>query len=82
MSLTAPDIIGFVGVALVVVTYGLSQLGRMDVTRPAYPALNALGAAFILVSLHFRPNPASFAIEAFWLAISLIGLARALRARR
>lgn len=80
--LTAPDLFGYAGVGLVVITYGLSQLGRMDVKRPLYPALNGVGALLILVSLYFRPNPPSVVIEFFWLAISLVGLIRALAGRR
>lgn len=74
--LTLPDIVGYVGVAFVVGTYFLSQIGRMDSTRALYPALNALGALMILVSLAYRPNPPSIVIELFWLAISLVGLTR------
>lgn len=73
---TGPDLIGYVGVAFVVVTYFLSQIGRMDATRPLYPALNALGALMILISLANRPNPASIVIEFFWLVISIVGLVR------
>jgi hypothetical protein len=80
--LTAPDLLGYAGVGLVVVTYGLSQLGRMDVKRPLYPGLNGVGALLILVSLYFRPNPPSVVIEFFWLAVSLVGLIRALAGRR
>ena len=76
--LTVPDIVGYVGVALVVVTYFLSQIGRMDATRALYPGLNAIGALMILVSLYYRPNPPSVVIEFFWLAISIVGLARVL----
>ena len=79
MTLTVPDMIGFVGVGLIVVTYFLSQTGRMDVSRPAYPALNGIGALLILFSLYFAPNAASIVVELFWLAISAIGLVRALR---
>jgi len=73
-----PDLVGYVGVAFVVITYFLSQVGRMDATRALYPGLNAVGALMILVSLYFRPNPPSVVIEFFWLAISLVGLVRAL----
>ena len=76
---TVPDLLGYAGVGLVVVTYGLSQMGRMEVKRPLYPALNGVGALLILVSLYFRPNPPSVVIEFFWLAISVFGLIRALR---
>lgn len=79
--MTWQDIVGFIGVAFVVATYFLIQIGRMDATAPLYPALNALGAALILFSLAFTFNAASVVIETFWLAISAIGLVRALRKR-
>lgn len=81
MPATFPDLIGYAGVACVVATYFLSQIGRMDSTRPAYPAINTVGAVLILYSLYHRPNPPSIVIEAFWLAISLVGLIRSLRKR-
>ncbi len=77
-SLTGADIVGLVGVSFVVGTYFLSQIGKMDVTRPLYPALNGLGALFILYSLFHTFNMASFVIELFWLGISLVGLVRSL----
>lgn len=77
-TLTSADIVGFVGVSFVVGTYFLSQMGRMNVNRPLYPALNGAGALLILFSLSFTFNAASFVIELFWLAISLAGLLRAL----
>jgi hypothetical protein len=54
MGQTIPDIVGYCGVALVVGTYFLSQVGKMDSTRTLYPALNALGALLILYSLAHR----------------------------
>ena len=82
MHIALSDIVGFAGVALIVTTYLLSQLGRMIVTRPLYPALNAAGALLILISLAYTMNLASAAIEGFWLVISLIGLVRALTVKR
>ncbi|PQA88594.1 CBU_0592 family membrane protein [Hyphococcus luteus] len=79
MHLTLPDFIGFAGVALVVGTYFLSQVGRMEVRRPLYPGLNGLGSLLILYSLSNTFNAASFVIEMFWLLISAIGLFRAFR---
>ncbi len=77
MQLTLPDFVGFTGVALVVGTYFLSQVGRMDVRRPLYPGLNGVGSLLILYSLSNTFNAASFVIELFWLLISAIGLFRA-----
>ena len=76
MGFEISDIVGYAGVALVVGTYFLSQVGKMDSTRTLYPALNAVGALLILYSLAHRPNPPSIVIEFFWLAISLVGLVR------
>lgn len=81
MAFTLADFIGFVGVALIVSTYFMSQIGRMDVSKPLYPALNGLGALCILYSLSHTFNAASFVIELFWLLISVIGLVRALKLR-
>jgi hypothetical protein len=78
MTFTSADIVGLVGVSFVVGTYFMSQIGRMDVTRPLYPALNGLGALLILFSLYHTFNMASFVIEMFWLGISLVGLVRSL----
>ncbi len=81
MDITPSDVVGFVGVAFVVGTYFLSQIGRMDVQQPLYPALNSIGAVFILFSLVHTFNAASFVIEIFWLGISLVGLIRAIMVR-
>lgn len=76
--LTLADLIGFVGVACVVGTYFLSQIGKMISTDPAYPAINAIGAVLILYSLSHTPNAASIVIEGFWLLISITGFVRAI----
>lgn len=78
MELHPHDFVGLAGVFLVVGTYFLSQIGKMDVKRPLYPALNGVGALLILFSLSYTFNAASFVIELFWLTISIIGVARAL----
>ena len=41
-----------------------------------------IGAVLLLVSLIYKPNPASILIEFAWFGISVIGLIRALRARQ
>ncbi len=81
-SLHLPDLAGLIGVAFIVATYFLSQIGRMNANRPAYPAINALGALLILWSLAYSFNFASFVIEVFWLLISIVGLVRALGGAR
>ncbi len=81
-SLGLSDVVGFTGVALLIGTYGALQIGRMSADDPLYSILNALAALLILFSLFFSFNAASFVIEIFWFIISIIGLLRALRARK
>ena len=83
MSLAiAADAIGLIGALLIITAYLLLQTGRLDAQTLAFSAINALGAASILVSLMFKFNLSAFAIEAFWLLISLFGVFRALQRRR
>lgn len=77
MDIMPHDLVGLIGVSFIVATYFLSQIGRMDISRPLYPAVNGIGALLILFSLYFTFNAASFVIELFWLAISAVGLVRA-----
>ncbi len=79
--MTFPDLIGLIGVALILIAYAGVQSGRLPAADWRFSAVNAAGAALILVSLWFTFNLASFVIEIAWLVISLWGLWRALRGR-
>jgi len=81
MSYQWHDLVGNLGVACVLGTYLLMQLGRMDIHQPGYSTLNAIGAVLIIVSLVYDFNLSSFIIEIAWLAISLYGLLRWYRSR-
>ncbi|MCZ6828249.1 MAG: hypothetical protein O7F73_01425 [Gammaproteobacteria bacterium] len=74
------DFLGNVGVVLILTTYLLLQLERLSGTSLLYSALNAMGAALILVSLVFEFNMSAFMVELFWLLISMIGIGIKLRA--
>lgn len=76
------DVVGMVGVALVMVMYILLQTGRTTAERPSFSIGNAVGSALILYSLAFDFNFAAALIEVFWLLISLYGIWRALRMKR
>lgn len=81
MNVQWHDLVGGVGVAAIVGTYLMLQLGRLSARSLAYSVLNAVGAALILVSLAREFNLAAAVIEAFWLAISLYGVLAWLRRR-
>ena len=66
------------GMSFIVATYFLLQVGRIESQSLAYSVANGLGAAGILFSLYFDFNLSAFAIEAFWLMISIYGIYRAM----
>lgn len=73
------DFVGNLGVFMILLSYFLLQMDKIDPKSLGYSMLNALGAILICVSLYFNFNLSSFIIEIFWLAISLFGIYRALR---
>jgi hypothetical protein len=75
------DILGTVGVGVIVVTYFLLQIGRIKSDELIYSLLNGVGAAMILISLYYDFNLPSVVVEAFWLVISVFGIIRYLAAR-
>lgn len=76
------NLVGNLGVLLIVGTYFLVQIGRMSATEAPYVASNGAGALFILYSLSFEFNLSAFLIEVIWLLISIIGLIRIWRRRQ
>ena len=73
------DIVGLVGVGLVLLAYFLLQTGKMSSTDIRYSVLNLLGSIALLISLTQTFNLASVVIEIAWICISLLGLWRALK---
>lgn len=76
MSYAWYDIIGTLGVAVIIGTYVLLQTEKLRSDTIGYSMLNAIGAALILVSLYFDFNFPSFVVEFFWLLISLFGISK------
>jgi len=80
--MTLPNLIGGAGALTIVAAYLLLQTGRLPAESLRYSLANALGAAGILCSLAYEFNASAFAIEFFWLLISLYGIYRWLTLRR
>ena len=76
------DLVGNLGVLLMVIAYLLLQLEKLSSSALSYLLLNAVGAIMVMISLMFRFNLSAFLMEAFWLLISLYGLAKPLLSRR
>ena len=76
MSYAWYDIVGTLGVAVIIVTYVLLQIEKIRSEQLSYSVLNAAGASLILVSLYFDFNFPSLVVEFFWLLISLFGIGK------
>ena len=70
------DILGTLGVGVIILAYILLQIGRLRSEQLMYSLMNAIGAALILISLYYSFNFPSFIVEFFWLLISLFGIGK------
>ena len=61
---------------LVLLSYLLVQLDRIDTKGFLYSLTNGLGAALLCISLYINFNMSGLLIESSWLLISLYGLYR------
>jgi len=82
MNLAWYDLVGLAGTLTILVAYFLLQSGRLQGNGLGYQLLNLFGAGGILVSLLGGFNLSVFLLEAAWMAVSLYGIVRTLRARR
>ncbi|MEM1088817.1 MAG: hypothetical protein AAF552_08110 [Pseudomonadota bacterium] len=76
------DVLGMIGVALLLLAYLSLQRGWCSASAWPYYAANAAGAGLILLSLWVDFNLSAFVIETCWLGISLLGLVSSLRSNR
>jgi len=76
----AADLFGFAGMACIIFAYGY-----ITVIKAPNPfvqhGVNLAGAALLAISLTVNTNMASMVLEAFWAAIAIWGLAKAVLSR-
>ncbi|HZE68080.1 MAG TPA: hypothetical protein VE135_00975 [Pyrinomonadaceae bacterium] len=70
------DLVGMIGVLLIVTSYALLQLDKMRSSAISFSLLNAIGAGLIIVSLLFSFNLSAFLMELFWFVMSVFGAIR------
>jgi hypothetical protein len=80
--MSLPDIIGLLGVTIIVVTYYKLQLEKIDSKSLEYSLSNMIGSILILTSLLFNWNLSSAIIEVVWITISLIGVVKYFRNKK
>ena len=74
--MTIYDVIGLTGTVVMLATYGLTVLGKIDAQRAPALAGNFLGAGAVLISLSHDFNLSAAVIETTWALIAGIGLIR------
>ena len=79
MSYGVLDLVGNVGVVILVATFLMLQLNKLPSDGLAYSLLNAIGASLIVVSLLFDFNLSALLMEVFWVLISFVGIYRYFR---
>lgn len=75
------DVLGNIGVLLILGTYAALQAGRIAADAMAYSVCNALGAGLVTLSLLFEFNLSAFVIETAWVVVSVYGIVRVARRR-
>jgi len=75
------DLLGNIGVIVLMITYLMLQLNKLSSDSLAYSVLNAVGAGLIVVSLTSNFNLSALMVEVFWVLISCVGIYRYLRLR-
>ena len=73
--------VGLAGVLVVLLAYFGLQAGRLRGDGVPFQLANIAGAAGIAVSLVYDFNLSAMAIELSWIAISIYGLVRGVKAR-
>ena len=76
------DCAGLLGVIALLFAFFLLQAGKLHGNGFVYQLLNALGAGAVLVSLFYAFNLSAFLMELAWLAVSIYGMVRGMRAKR
>jgi len=76
------DLMGNIGVAVIILSYLALQLERVDSRSIRYSMLNGVGALLVIFSLMFEFNLSAFIIEAFWVLISVLGIIRRLKVNK
>jgi len=74
MNYSLYNFIGNPGVFLIIFSYLLLQLKKIDSSGIPYSLINLFGALFVIILLIENFNMSAFVLEVFWVAISFVGV--------
>ncbi len=81
-SMTFVDIIGFIGVSLILLAYFLNLNGRLQPEQLSYILMNLIGATLACIASIMMSYYPFVLLEGVWTAVSLAALIRYLRKNR
>ena len=76
-----PDIVGTLGVGIILLAYFQIQTGRITADYLRYSVLNLMGSLMMLFSLFYQWNTPSVIIQTCWITISIYGIRKVMKAR-
>ena len=71
---TWSDFIGNIGVVILLTTYYLNVVGKIDSKGWQYNLANLIVAVLLGINLYYKPNISSIIIEIVWFIIASYGL--------
>ena len=77
-----PQVVGLIGAALVLYAYFMISQRKWSEQQKIYHLTNIVGAGFILFSLLYDFNIASFVIQIVWIVIGVLGFTRVARQQK
>lgn len=76
------EYVGLIGVGFILLAYFCLQAGKLRGDSLRFQVLNIFGASGIAISLLYDFNLSAMVIELAWIAISIYGMVRGMKARR
>ena len=76
MQYSVYDLLGNIGVFLIIISYLLLQLEKIESKNLSYSLMNLFGASLVIISLFENFNISAMVIEIFWVIISIIGVGK------
>lgn len=68
------EILGWVGMASVLIAFGLNSLQKLSANSLIYILLNGIGSAFLIVNCYHNQATPPMVLNIIWLGIALISL--------
>jgi hypothetical protein len=76
------EIVGWLGAALILGSYALLTLGKLEAKSIAYQAMNVVGALGFIVNSYWNGAIPSAALNVVWAGIGIAAISGIVRARR